>query len=65
MERIVVGTSENILAEFANSASAYPFTVFEMYDGEPVAIEGFATKEAAQASVKEAIAYGVKVEFYW
>lgn len=55
MERLVVGTAENVEAEYgATDMFGNPFVVFQLYDDEPVSIEGFETKEAAIASVASA-----------
>jgi hypothetical protein len=55
--RLIVGKSELVEAEYTYRA-AEAFTVFELYDGEPVAVMGFDTFEAALASTAEGFEAG-------
>ncbi len=59
-EILYIGPSEAIRTEYSYAADE-AFTVFIMYDGEPVSVEGFNTEAAAHAVGKEAEAYGARV----
>lgn len=52
---VVVGTAANVDAEYGagtgNPADAYVLAHF--YDGEPVSVEGYATKDAAIRALEE------------
>jgi hypothetical protein len=58
---LIVGKSELVEAEYAYRA-AEEFTVLEMYDGEPVAVRGFDTFEAALDSTQESWEAGCERE---
>lgn len=47
MERLIVGTSEAVQAEYALAAMDKPFTLAILVDNETISIEGFNTLEAA------------------
>ena len=51
LEVAYIGTSENIEAEYGAQCDA-PFCIALFYDGEPVSVEGFATKDGMIRAAK-------------
>lgn len=52
---VAIGTAANIAAEYSAGTGnpADKFVLAHFYDGEPVSVEGFATKEQAIAMLEE------------
>lgn len=44
---VVIGTSENVEAEFGSAADDAAFTLMIIEGGEVLAVEGYSTKDAA------------------
>jgi hypothetical protein len=52
---VVIGTAANVSAEYGADTGdrTHRFVVAHFYDGEPVSVEGFTTKEAALKALEE------------
>lgn len=62
MDTVVVGTAFNVDAEYGAGTGnpAHKFVLAHFYDGEPVTVEGFTTKEGALAALEEY--HGAEIE---
>jgi len=62
MDTVVIGTAANVEAEYGACTGnpAHKFILAHFYNGEPVAVEGFETKDGVIAAVQEY--HGAEVE---